>query len=250
MILSADGWLGIYAPHAKPEGVTSWKIVADSGNVLNIESYLKDPATNMMYVKVSPPTSTIWHPVEFVSDTKVNDEVFIVTPGEFWQSAFVDQKGYFSFPEGHSDTVLPVQFELSQAIPLGSIVVSKQGRIVGVGRGEHSVLLSTVISTQLPSLLTQGSLSYPSLGIEGWFSEEQPLILQNHVTPGFLVTKIVNKDSLFHKGDIILKLNGEIVEPEKMWYTIRSSKEINLQLWREGKLINMKVPISSKNNVL
>jgi hypothetical protein len=249
MILSTDGWLGIYAPLVKPEGIKSWKIVTNSGNVLSIENFLKDPVTSMVYVKVSPPTSTIWHPVEFVTDAKINDEVFILTLGEFWKSAFIDQKRYSSFSEGHSDTILPVQFELSQTVPLGSIVVSKQGRVVGVGRGEYGVLLSTVIAEQLPSLLTQRSLFYPSLGIEGWFSEEQSLVLQNRITPGFLVTKTLVKDSLLHKGDIILKLNGEIVEPEKMWYTIRSSKEVNLQLLREEKIINIKAPISSKNNV-
>lgn len=246
MVLSADGWIGVYAPQGKTETTSTWKVLMSDGKVMTVARTIKDQATNMVYLKVTEATSTFWRPIEFGRDSKVHDEVFILTDTHTWQPATIERTNY-SVPVagGHSDAEPILRWIVSEPVPQGALILSKQGRVVGIGAGEKIVIPSTLISQQLFSLLTKQTLHYASLGIEGWFSEEQPLVINHQVVPGFLITKVLTPRSSFHKGDIIVAINNQIVEPDKMWYTIQANKEVHIRLWRTGKIVELTAPISS-----
>lgn len=253
IVLSTDGWLSLYAPAVKIDSVREWKIVTVDGKIENVEKALKDPFAPIIYVKAAPTTSTVWRPVEF-ADTKIDDEVFILAKDSFsgylsWKSVFID-RAFYIIPssDGHSDALLTQRFETSHLLSPGRVVVTKQGEVVGVAEGNSILLPSVLVSKQLASLLTTQSLTYNSLGVEGWFSEEQSITLRNRTVPGFLVTKIVNKNAPFQKGDVIMEINGQIVNPEKMWYTIQSSKEVRLKIMRNEKKIELRVPVVPANS--
>jgi S1-C subfamily serine protease len=214
--------------------------------MFNVDVVSKDSATGLLYVKVAQPGSAVWRPIEFAQDPKINDEVFVAT-NNWWQAVFLENIGYALFPEGHSDTILPIRWLISSARQSGSPVVSKQGGLVGITT-EEGVLPAAVIEQQLSSVLARHVLSYASLGIEGWYSDEQSFFINSKFTPGFLVTKVTTKNSLLQKGDSIIAYNGRVVEPEKMWYTIQTTHSLNLTIMRDGKELQLTVvPTLVKN---
>ena len=92
---------------------------------------------------------------------------------------------------------------------------------------------------------------YASLGIEGWFSTEQPLIIKNESINGFYINKVLTTNNLLRAGDIVLQVNGVVVDQTNLWYTIYNTPvgdTVKLQILRGGKEMVIDAKISEIKN--
>jgi S1-C subfamily serine protease len=83
---------------------------------------------------------------------------------------------------------------------------------------------------------------YPSLGVEGWFSDEKIIVVNEEKISGFVVTKVDGNKQLFQKGDIILQVNGRPADRTNMWYTINNQK-VRVSIWRSGSTIEAQAAV-------
>jgi hypothetical protein len=250
VVFSNDGWLAMYAsPNLKTEIIKDLVVVMADGKTERIEKVVKDPYSPFVYLKATASTSAIvWRPAEF-DDGIVGEEVFIMNTSDgsqmrSWYPTYIEQSYFYPAEQGHLDIVYKHRFQMSRPTTPGSITVSKQGRIVGFGDEGGYMIPGSIVSRQLSPILAGQTVSYPTLGVEGWFSQEQPIIFNHKVIAGFLVTKNAVKNSALQKGDIILEVNGQIVDPVKMWYTMGINKELRLSILRSGKRMDVRVPVS------
>jgi S1-C subfamily serine protease len=145
----------------------------------------------------------------------------------------------------HLDSAPILFYSLSTNFKPGSWVLNKQGRLIGVVTKDQLILPSRFVTSLLPSILTKQNLTYQSFGVEGWFSEEQPIVFQGLKLNGFVVSQVISKTSPLKKGDVILEINNEIVNPEFLWYTLKNSSEVSLKILRQGKNILITAPVIS-----
>jgi len=87
----------------------------------------------------------------------------------------------------------------------------------------------------LPNILSAQTVVYPSLGADGWFSEEQPIVVASSSASGFAVTRVWSAGSKLRKGDIITEINGRVVTADDLWYNITGNTTVRLQINKGGK---------------
>jgi type II secretory pathway component PulC len=56
---------------------------------------------------------------------------------------------------------------------------------------------------------------------------------------------VIAKTSPLKKGDVLLEINNEIVNPDFLWYTLKNNSEAKIKILRQGKNITITVPIIS-----
>jgi len=98
------------------------------------------------------------------------------------------------------------------------------------------------ITRILPEILSKQKVVYPSFGVAGWFGFEQPSAIGSEIVEGFLVDRVWSKKSKLRRGDIIEKINGQIVRDENPWYNI-GSNQANLTIRRAGKVFDISAEV-------
>ena len=100
----------------------------------------------------------------------------------------------------------------------------------------------TYLARVLPRVLSEQKIFYPTLGVEGWFSSEQPLVYAGQRLDGFAVSRVFTGVNL-KKGDVITEINGQIVGVDTMWYD--TNQVLKLKVWRNGKILEMDAKVLS-----
>lgn len=243
--ISSDGWLAMYFP-SYSGSYKNWQILSSEKVVYNPEKALFDRYTGMIYVKISSKQQTSglqFKVASFSGDIHSFDAVFVYQ-NKNWNRSFVN----FPVVDGgatHLDTAPAIFYSLDLTATVGSLVVNDQGRVVGFVNKNGLLLPNGYITSVMAGILGQQKITYPSLGVEGWFSLEQPIVINGEAVSGFAVNKVWGKSSPLKKGDVILEINGkditkEIESGSPLWYNNQAAK---LKVLRSGKTLELESPI-------
>lgn len=244
VVVSSDGWLVVYAA-LDPEKYKNWRVLTAQGKIFGVERALNDKYTGLTFLKIAQSgTVALYKQIEFSERISSGDDIFIYED-KVWQHGLVAYSFYQSQESqlAHLDSLSVMRYFLTPSFKTGSLVVNNQGRMVGIIAKDGSLLPSEHIQALLPTILTKQIIVHRSLGVEGWFNEEQPVILDSVRANGFIVYKVLGKQSLLKPGDVIIEANNKIVDPESLWYTIRYNQEVELKVLRQKKIISLKIPV-------
>lgn len=241
LVIGSDGWLALYFPSYAGD-FKNLNALSSSGTVFQPVSAVFDKYTGILYLKLDSGQFKIFG---FGNDLANLDDVFVYQ--DYWRHAVVVNREYSAISMPHLDASPILAFELDQQFAPGSIAINNQGRIVGLISGRGLLLPSAYITNVMPQVLSKKTISYLSLAVEGWFSDEQPIIRQDEKIGGFMVAKVLNQGNLIKKGDVILEIEGRVVTPENLWYNILNNKTFKTKVLRNGKEIELELKTSEIN---
>ncbi len=240
-----SGWLIVYLPNF--DGRTKdWVAVADNGSLYSVVKSLADKRTGLVYIKVEPKVKNPGISEEqikvatFSDGLEQYDEVFVLQNGR-WHSTMTSGK-VASSENSHLDTASPYLYNLTDDFKDGSIAIDVSGNVVGFIVNKSAVMSLVNESYFLNGIDDKKQITYPSLGVEGWFSDEKLLIINEEKISGFIVAKVVGNKQFFQKGDIILEINGRSATRENLWYNI-ASERARISVWRNGTVIENQVQV-------
>jgi S1-C subfamily serine protease len=170
------------------------------------------------------------------------DDIFV------WQNSYW-YHGYALYPSlnykiPHLDSAPLTSYSLNGLFNVGEVAINNQGRVVGFVTEKNLLLPSFYLTRILPKVLSQQTLSYPSLGVDGWFGDEQTIISEKTKVQGFMVTSVWSAPNLLRRGDILLEINGRIVTPDNLWYTISNNDTVNVKILRAGKTVELTIKVT------
>ncbi len=224
-------------------GITKeWMAVAENGSLYNVNHALYDKRTGLLYLNISRPSviDQQFKVANFNADIKQNDEVFVYEDGQ-WHSTLVlgSSRG---FSEGHLDSVSLPTFNLADHFRSGSVVVDADGNVVGFVNDRSAVLALRNEDYFLNGIENKKQLVYRSLGVEGWYTDEKLLVINEEKLTGFIVNKVLANRQYFQKGDVILSVNGRDANRDNIWGSVLDAK-VRVTVWRAGKTIESVVSV-------
>ncbi|TAN33841.1 serine protease [Patescibacteria group bacterium] len=241
--VSSDGWLALYLP--RYDGVKTFTALTGAGRILKIEKYLYDRHAEILYLKAK--NSEQFKVVIFEERAAPGDDAFVFD-GD-WRRTTIGRAAWSSqLPR--LDSAPARFFTLSDSgIVAGRVAANSQGRIIGLTMENSRLLPSEYITRLLAAVLGRGVVEYPTLGVEGWFSDERPLLAGANRTNGFLVVRLLDgasapvraREGILAKGDIILEIDGRVVDSGNLWYNIVDKSRIKLKILRQEKEMEMMV---------
>jgi hypothetical protein len=248
VVVGSDGWLAMRLQQKPPVFYSArWRAISSGGTIYKVEKHLFDPYAKVSYIKISLLENGTEGPGQAMAQFKVAnfedttgpfDEVFVFEKGE-WRYSRVGYTTMIESPvSGRLDSAPWRLYGLDGNYSDGSIVINRKGRVVGFVSGANRFAPSSYLSGILSSVLSKEKIEYPSFGVMGWFSVEQPVYDKKGQAQGFAVAGIWNKNSKLRKGDVIIEINGQIVRDEKLWYNI-GAEEVKLTVLRSGKIIEL-----------
>ncbi|MCX6779670.1 MAG: hypothetical protein NT034_00630 [Candidatus Magasanikbacteria bacterium] len=238
VFISSDGWMALYYPNFDGN-FKNWKVLLKNGTYMGVQKALHDSYSNLVYLKVTAPSAGAQFKVANFNDQIKSGQDLFVRTSLNWRHTFFNDYATQSFVFPHLDTAPSIAIKLNDSFEGGSWVVDSSGKFIGVISSGNAVLPTGYITTILPSVLSGQKITYRTLGVTGWFSLEQPIIVgaQERLN-GFAVSKIISAKEL-KAGDVITTVNGQLVSPDNLWYNIVNNQSVKLQVWRKGKLIEL-----------
>lgn len=237
VFISSDGWMALYYPNFDGN-YKNWKVLLKNGSYYGVQKVLHDNYTNLVYLKVSATAAGAQFKVaNFNDQIKSGQDLFAHTSINWRHTAFSDYSAK-SFVLPHLDSAPSVVLKMNDSLESGSWVVDVSGKFVGVVTSGNNVLPNRYLTAVLPMVLSNQKIVYRTLGVSGWFSLEQPIVVGSERLGGFAVSKILNA-KLLKQGDVIVQVNGQLVSPDNLWYNINNNQSVKLQVWRKGKLIEL-----------
>lgn len=238
VMVSSDGWLAMYLPNYDGFYKTL-QVVTGDGKVAQPESALFDKYSGVLFLKIKDRQFKV---VSFTENVSAADDLFVFQDS-YWYHGFILYP-VFSAPIPHFD-LAPLQFySLSGSFGAGRVAVNNQGRVAGFITEKNLLLPSFYLTRILPKILSQKIISYPSLGADGWFSDEQPIVFGKEKISGFYVTGVWSPAGGLRKGDVLMQLNGRVVAPDNLWYIISDNQTADAKVLRGGKQLEIKVKIT------
>lgn len=245
MIVGSDGWLALY----RPSGIVNyknWRVLLADGFFYRLETALFDKYSGFVYLKlaknkvVGEDSIQLNNLVDYrESELKAGDDIYIRQNNNWYHGlATYAVRAGKTIP--HLDTAPNEFFALDNVYNIGAVAINGQGRVVGVVTEKNLLLPITDLARILPRVLSEQKIFYPTLGIEGWFSSEQPVIFGKQELSGFVISRVF-AGLILKKGDVITKINGETVNMDKMWYN--KEQVLKLEVWRNGKYLNLDVKV-------
>ena len=237
-----SGWVLVYQPNYDGRG-KDWQVVAENGSLFTVSKTLFDKRTGLLYLKVAPKIGgngseeQQFKVATFNSSLNQYDEVFVLQDGR-WHSSMVNG----SAPAGdssHLDTASPYLYSITDSFKKGSVVIDGGGNMVGFISADNVVMSLVNENYFLNGIDEKKQLTYPSLGVEGWYSDEKLLIINEEKISGFIVAKVLGNRQFFQKGDIILEVNGRAATRENLWYN--PGTRVRVSVWRGGQIIENQI---------
>ena len=249
--VSSDGWAVM---HPSRDVVFSlykkWRVLGQDGVAYKVDSLSRDTYSPFVYIKISLLDTGVADEEKSLSQFKVasfsdsfniSDEIYIFENGN-WKYSRLGFKKNYAYSASHLDSAPNYGYEVEGNFEPGSIAVTNRGRMVGY-ISENGLLLPNIQITRiLPEILSKQKVVYPSFGVAGWFGFEQPSAIGSEIVEGFLVDRVWSKKSKLRRGDIIEKINGQIVRDENPWYNI-GSNQANLTIRRAGKVFDISAEV-------
>ncbi|MEK7624869.1 MAG: hypothetical protein AAB467_00795 [Patescibacteria group bacterium] len=236
-----SGWVVAYAPNFV--GLNKeWVAVAENGSLYNVSRPLFDRRTGLLYLKLSRAgvSDQQFRVVNFNSGLKQYDEVFVFQDGQ-WHSTMVTGQSR-DVAASHLDSVLTPAYSLNDKFRTGSVVIDVGGNLIGFVN-DHSVLTTlTVEDYFLNGIENKKVLTYRSFGVEGCYTDEKLLVMNDEKLTGFIVNRVLANKQFFQKGDIILKVDGRPADRTNVWNSLLNSS-VRVSIWRNGKVIESSVSV-------
>lgn len=250
VVVTSDGWMVMQKPSQL--NFKTWRLLFSDGSVYGVTKVFADNRSEILLLKVGAlpggkSLSNVQFKVtSFAPKVKVNDDDFIFSNNR-WQWAYIQEAVAKNLVLPHLDTAPTDTFLTSGSFVPGSLSFNNDGQLQGVVRSDGLLLPSFYIDLLSNRFLAaQEQFKYSSLGVEGWFSTEQPLLIKDQAVVGFYVNRILATDNLLRVGDIVRKINGQIVDQTNLWYTVYNTPigdMVKLQILRGEKELNVDVKI-------
>lgn len=245
VVVSSDGWILFY-DQTPDKNIKNWRVIGFDGAVYTISELVPDVRSGLTYAKLNVDKLRLdrqqFKVANFSLDLKPLDELFVYDQGG-WQPSVAQFPVARVLGDAYLDSTPNDFYALEEEFTPGSIVANVQGEITGIVREKNIVALSRSVVRALPNVLGQQRAIYASLGVEGVFSSDQPVLKGNSVQSGFLVTKVVSPGQI-RRGDIIVEINGQVVTSATLWHTISSKPAtVRLTVVRANKNIELTVPV-------
>jgi len=225
----------------------NWKVVLEDGLVYEIEKAVKDDYSDLLYVRLSAlaEKEKQFKVVSF-SDKDINsgDEVYVFQNGN-WNISNVKFSVLPKKVDSHLDTSPVLKYLLTDKFDSGSVVINKQGRIVGIIDNGFNLLPYKTITRVMPFVLSESKIEYPSLEIKGFFSEEMPIKTDDGLVSAFMITKVLDAQSLLRAGDVITEIDGQKISLNTYYQTISSRENLLVKVLRRGKIIELEVEVGA-----
>ncbi|MEK7131495.1 MAG: S1C family serine protease [Patescibacteria group bacterium] len=238
IILSSDGWLAMYQPNYDGNYKNLY-VTTQDGKVLQPEKAQLDKYSGIIYVKIKDQQFKV---VSFNDENYSLDDIFV------WQNSFWYHGSalypFLNYKIPHLDSAPALSYSLSGSFNTGQVAINNQGRVVGFITEKNLLLPSFYITRILPKVLSQQTLSYPSLGVDGWFSEEQVIVFAKQKVQGFMVTSVWSSANPLRRGDVLTEINGRVVTADNLWYIISNSQVFNVKVLRGGKTLELAVKVT------
>lgn len=241
LVVSSDGWLAMRA--SEWQSPANWRVYFSNGATYPVEKSVFDRFAQILYIKLKLPTTTSgqqFKVVTFADDANAGDDVYVYNNGN-WFYASLTGAATQSATAAHLDSAPVNMFLLNGDFPVGSLAVNFQGRVVGISLGSRQLFPAQYVARMLPTILETGKISYPSLGVEGWYDTEQPLLSGAENINGFYVTK--NLGGSLRAGDIVTSIGNTVVTPDNLWYNIFAAKNVEATVLRKGKSIKLNLTV-------
>jgi hypothetical protein len=240
IMLSSDGWLAIYQPNY--DGVyKNIYIVGNGDKIYSAESAVWDKYSGVLYIKIKNDQFKV---VEFIDENTPLDDIFVWQDSNWYHGTVLYPVLNYKIP--HMDIAPVRSYSLNGVFASGGIAINNQGRVVGLISENNLLLPVANITHILSKVLGRQILSYSSLGVEGWFGEEQIIFVDSkneadnkEKASGFFVSNVLSVGNVLHKGDLITEINGRIVSVDNLWYIISNTQTIKVKVLRGGKIIDM-----------
>ncbi len=235
IMLSSDGWFAMYQPNFDGN-YKSLAVLTANGQVQQPESAQLDKYSGILYLKIKDQQFKV---VGFTDENSSLDDIFVFQDSNWYHSSALYPSLKYQIP--HLDSAPILSYTLNSSFNVGEVVINNQGRVAGFVTEKNLLLPSFYITRILPKVLSQQALSYPSLGVDGWFSEEQAIVFEKRKVPGFAVTNVWSASNPLRRGDVIQEINGRVVSVDNLWYIISSGQTFNVKILRAGKILDLVV---------
>lgn len=241
VIISSDGWLVMSNPDATYIG-SKLVVLTSDGQVYETEKIVNDIYAGLVYLKIKGGQFKV---VNFSDSIQPGDDIFVYQDSD-WRYGLVGQPVFTaSQNRAHLDSAPVKNYGLSNLFLGGKIVINSQGRIVGFTTKANRLLSSAYVTRVLSQFLNNKFLQYPSLGVDGWFDDEQVIMVNNQAKVGLVVSSVWSNSQL-QIGDVVLKVNGLIANEANLWYIISNYQKVDLEVLRGSKILEFAVPVVKK----
>lgn len=235
----SSGWLVTVLPGDL--NFKDWRILGPNGTLYKVERILSDKYAGLLYIKIASlqedaRTQEQFKVAHFASSPEKPNQVF-VRQGGYWEAAAVRSQTAGMLPAAHLDMISVTRLTLNSQFTIGSVVVDEDGVVIGLVGNDQSVVATISVISALTGIETRTAITYPTFGVEGWFSEEWPLIVNGERVTGFLVVKVTGKTPL-KKGDIVLEVNDRPVT-FSAWWAIRTDQEAKVTVLRNQQSLEL-----------
>ena len=251
IMLSSDGWLALYQPNYDNNYKNMYVVTAD-GKVWQPEKALMDKYSGILYVKIKDSQFKV---VGFNDENSALNDIFIFHNSDWYYTAALYPSLNHQLP--HLDSAPLLSYSLNGSFNVGEVAINSQGRVAGFVNEKNLLIPSFYLTRILPKILNQQALSYPSLGVDGWFSEEQNIISDKATSStisgnevgigekisGFMVSNVWSAPNLLRRGDVVQEINGRIVSADNLWYIISGDQTVNVKILRAGKQIPLTIKV-------
>lgn len=248
--ISSDGWMVMYiSKNAAISGYGKWRLLGFDGATYEVQKILFDEYTRLAYFKVLPKaensetksTVTQFKVSSFLDAISPFEDIY-VRENDDWRYSQTLSKRPQIFGNSRLDSAINYAFFIDGDFKPGTVAINSRGRVAGFVMENNMLLPSIAVTRIMPGVLSREIIEYPSLGVVGWFSTDQPVIYGESSIDGFAVDRGWSKKTKLRRGDVITEINGQIVADENLWYTIGDS-ETTLTVWRAGKIFDLPAEI-------
>ncbi len=247
VLVSSDGWIALY--DTSPErALKEWRVVTGGGAVYGVTKILVDAASGLTYAKLSPSGAesgrSQFKVVNFSAPVSAGDTVFISEPGA-WSGVVIKSAAAPAAAAVYRDSAPHDFYILAASAAPGAVAITPEGELAGFIRADGTMTLAVSAARALESVLSQERVQYPSLGLEGAYTSDQPVMTEDGSQAGFLVSKTPAASAL-RRGDLITDINGQVVTPAVLWHTISNKPTtVRIKILRGDKLLELTVPVSA-----
>ena len=252
IMLSSDGWVAMYMPNYD-SNYKNMYVVTDDGKVWQPEKALLDKYSGILYLKIKDGQFKV---VGFSDENSTPSDIFVLHNSHWNYALALYPSLNYQIP--HLDSAPVLSYSLNGSFNAGDVIVNNQGRVVGFINDKNSLLPSLYLTRILPKILNQQAISYPSLGVDGWFSEEQSILAgkTNSSTAsgidsgigvkisGFIISNAWSAANPLRRGDVLQEINGRVVGADNLWYIISGNQTVNAKILRGGKSLNLTLKVT------
>lgn len=233
--LSSDGWGVMHDPSYVAGAEQFWHVVDSQGSVIPIEKVVHDKTSQLVFVKLQGNGFQVFSFMDW-RDVEAGLPVWMGGVTE-WKKTVFDIPAFVAKDTAVAPHISSYVYTVKDMPRHADVILSEQGQLVGFVGQNGSVVPGFITMSHLPYILTEGVLRQKTLPVLGHHVSHQ--ITENGITPvsGFYITSISSPvvKKILQPGDVIVKINGQIVTAETIAQLLfTSSDDMLVDVWRKG----------------